>query len=67
MSVPDAPASLLGKGWTHLSSFDDLDDDEYEPEEVCVCPNAPFLRRLANQINYCAIGSIRNSGSWNYI
>ncbi|XAO27624.1 hypothetical protein I312_106482 [Cryptococcus bacillisporus CA1280] len=33
MSVPDAPASLLGKGWTHLSSFDDLDDDEYEPEE----------------------------------
>ncbi|WVO24961.1 uncharacterized protein IAS62_006343 [Cryptococcus decagattii] len=33
MSVPDAPASVLGKGWTHLSSFDDLDDDEYEPEE----------------------------------
>ncbi|KIR32238.1 hypothetical protein I352_05472 [Cryptococcus deuterogattii MMRL2647] len=31
--VPDVPASLLGKGWTHLSSFDDLDDDEYEPEE----------------------------------
>lgn len=42
MSVPDAPASLLGKGWTHLSSFDDLDDDEYEPEEVCLSQHPPF-------------------------
>lgn len=34
MSGPDTPASLLGDGWTYLSSFDDLDDDEYEHEEV---------------------------------
>ncbi|AFR98657.2 hypothetical protein CNAG_06419 [Cryptococcus neoformans var. grubii H99] len=33
MSAPDAPAPLLGNGWTHLTSFDDLDDDEYEHEE----------------------------------
>ncbi|OWZ74942.1 hypothetical protein C365_06610 [Cryptococcus neoformans Bt85] len=33
MSAPDAPAPLLGNGWTHLASFDDLDDDEYEHEE----------------------------------
>ncbi|OXG11682.1 hypothetical protein C367_06608 [Cryptococcus neoformans Ze90-1] len=33
MSGPDAPAPLLGNGWTHLASFDDLDDDEYEHEE----------------------------------
>lgn len=36
MSAPDAPAPLLGNGWTHLTSFDDLDDDEYEHEEVCL-------------------------------
>lgn len=36
MSAPDAPAPLLGNGWTHLASFDDLDDDEYEHEEVCL-------------------------------
>ncbi|OWZ26982.1 hypothetical protein C347_06633 [Cryptococcus neoformans AD2-60a] len=33
MSAPYAPAPLLGNGWTHLASFDDLDDDEYEHEE----------------------------------
>lgn len=36
MSAPYAPAPLLGNGWTHLASFDDLDDDEYEHEEVCL-------------------------------
>lgn len=44
MSDPDAPAPLLGNGWTHLASFDDLDDDEYEHEEVCLFlpPTIPF-------------------------
>lgn len=36
MSAPDTPGPLLGNGWTHLASFDGLDDDEYEHEEVCL-------------------------------
>jgi len=49
MPVPqtEAPAYLashsgpLGPGWAEVDTFDTLDPDEYEPEEVCSVHRAP--------------------------
>lgn len=69
MSTPDAPAPLLGNGWTHLTSFDDLDDDEYEHEEVCLFLPPPSLFHLywLSRPTFVQTGSIRDSGSWDHV
>ncbi|ODO00205.1 hypothetical protein I350_06831 [Cryptococcus amylolentus CBS 6273] len=41
--------SLLGRGWTQVASFDELNEDEYEEEEEGMDTSSPFLR-LGNQI-----------------